>query len=208
MLELAMLSIENNVKDESKKVQEISISEANARFFSEIRQNKDKYLLKSTNNNVQLYENKIIKQVIADYPFKKDETLSDDETIILKSYFKCVKNENIDKVLLTQYYLDKINKLNVDERAKYRCNACLSFIRDALIVGYDEKIVAPRLKTSTYEYSIGTYVSIFEDCLRRCISRKLNAIFIDGNWVDQAFFIVQAPQNVLMYTTSCTVSCS
>jgi hypothetical protein len=207
-LELAMLSIENNVESESKKVQEISMSEENTRFFSAIRRSKDKSLLKSTNSNVQFDENKIIQQTIDDYPFKKGETLSDDEAIILKSYFKCAKNEDIDKVLLTQYYVDKIDKLHVDERTKHRCRACLSLIRDALIVGCDEQIVRPRLKTSTYEYSIGTYVSIFEDCLRRCMSRKFNAIFIKGNWVDQTFFIIQAPQNVLMYTASCAVSCS
>ena len=204
-LELAMLSIENDAKLESKKIQEISISDVNIKFFSEIKRNKDKPLLKSTTSNVQIDESPIIKQVIADYPFQEGETLSNDETIILKSYFKCAKNKDIDKVLLTQYYLDKIDKLDVDEWTKYRCNACLSLIRDALMVSTRDKTAAPRLK-SPYEYTIGDYVSIFEDCLHRCIDAKLSAIF-NGNWFDKVWFISHCPADMLVYTTSCTISC-
>ena len=98
--------------------------------------------MKSTTSNVQIDESPIIKQVIADYPFQEGETLSNDETIILKSYFKCAKNKDIDKVLLTQYYLDKIDKLDVDEWTKYRCNPCLSLIRDALMVSTCDKTAA------------------------------------------------------------------
>jgi hypothetical protein len=205
-LESTMLSIENDAKFESKQIQEISISEANIKFFNEIKQNKDKPLLKSTNSyNVLMEENSAIMQVVDDYPIKEeDETLSDDETIILRSYFKCAKNKYIDKVLLTQYYLDKIDKLDVDEQTKYRCNACLSLIRDALIFTCD-KIAVPRLKVP-YEYNIADYVNIFEDCLVSCLRAKLDAIF-NGTWVEEIWFIVNCPVNMLVYTASCTESC-
>lgn len=206
-LESAMISIENDAKFESKKIRKFSTSEVNIKFFNEIQRNKDKPLLKSTNNhNVLIEENPTIRQVIVDYPFKEGETFSGDEKIILKSYFKCAKNKDIDEVLLTQYYLDKIDELDVDERTKYRCNACLSLIRDAIMVSTYNKTAVPRLKSS-YEYSIGDYVSIFEDCLVSCLRAKLSTIF-NGTWVDQVWFITHCPVDMLVYTASCTVSCS
>lgn len=68
------------------------------------------------------------------------------------------------------------------------------------------------------DYLLGLYIflerlddhnkmSDFDACFNQCMRKKADDVFNEGNWVDQAHFLVGAPVNVAWWTGSCVWDC-
>ncbi|MDR3093381.1 MAG: hypothetical protein LBU62_01905 [Bacteroidales bacterium] len=198
-LEAKMLSIESALKNGNFEIKDISLSEKNKLFFDELLQIENRRQSLKSNERVVEYEsNPITKKAIEEYPFKKGDSFSENETIIFKSYFNALKNLSVSSVIVTQYYLDQIKELDIDEWTKHRCTATLSMIKDGLI--YIEGINTPRLKAAPSE-------SNFSTCWDTCIRGKLSTVF-NGNWIDISWFIINWPAEFAIMSASCSWDCA
>jgi hypothetical protein len=154
-------------------------------------------------------EDPLINQTIANYPFNQGDILSNEEILILQSYFNAFKNENFNAVEVSEYYLNEINKLNITEEAKPRCSAFLSFNKDILIY-FDDNTIVPIFEDKSHtisltsanpggHYNNGEWIPScsYRDCHDCCMYRKAYHLEHYAGFIEQVEFIIGLPGTFL-----------
>lgn len=145
---------------------------------------KDKKISESEFNNI-----------IKNSNFNFDIKLNESELNIYKSYFSN-KDFNLKNLISFENYLQN-EKLNVD---KIKLLESIAYVKWFTLFSND---VAAKANGG----GIGATVSAFENCLDRCMKKKLGAVFNQGNWVDQAGFIIGTPGTTGWMVASCSWDC-
>jgi hypothetical protein len=127
---------------------------------------------------------------------RNNPTLNHAEKIIMKSYFDALDQSSLSSIDITQYYIEKIDKFDIDFKVKEDCINFLIFIRDLMIfINYDN------------DNNVDSQSLLKRSCLDQCMYNKAKAIWVDGNWVDKAGFILTAAETTAWWLGSCTWGC-
>lgn len=161
-----------------------SIGEEYYIFLNQITNSiKEKKISESEFNNIVKNSN-----------FNFDIKLSENELNIYKSYFTG-KEFNLKNLIAFENYLFD-TELNLDKEKLFKS---ISFIKWFALFSNDISAKA--------NGGVGASVSAFENCLNGCMKKNLGAVFIQGNWVDQAGFILSTPGSTGWMVASCSWDC-
>ncbi|MDR3351084.1 MAG: hypothetical protein LBN98_05525 [Prevotellaceae bacterium] len=222
-LEDQLTTMENQLKDGTLSIKlNATISPEHNDFFNAVAKIK-KYTSISTLSTTKFAiakEDAIINKTITDYPFKQGDVLSNEGTLIFQSYFNAVKNEKFNSIEIADYYLNEINKLNVTEETKARCNAFFSFHKDILLYLYLEDDVITSIKNEeimspTAAYNFGGHSRGGEwipacnsrGCHDCCMYRKAYHLEYYATFIERVEYIVGLPGSFLWDVADCAFQC-
>lgn len=158
-----------------------------------IEKTKEKILknYKENLSSILVIENKVENKVE-----NKKVQLTIEEELIFQSYFNSFNKNDINKILITDYYISEVKKLNISNESMVFCLNTLSFIKNQIIYfNYDAQ-------------NNLSYKSLYSSrCWDSCMSDKADSVWKDGNWIDKAAFIATAAETVAWWGGSCAWDC-
>lgn len=187
ILERKLNQVFDNVKNNNFKLKEKNYQIINVDYFSELSK------IKATNE--KLKENSI--SIIANLAYKRNNPkIKSIEKIILTNYFNALELSNLNSVDITQYYIEKIANFNIDIKVKEDCINFLIFNRDLMIfINYNADV------------NMDSQSLLKRGCLDQCMFDKAKAVWVDGNWVDKAGFVLTAASTTAWWLGSCSWGC-
>ena len=143
----------------------------------------------------EMQENEFVK-IIENSNFNFDIKLNEEELSTYKSFFE-KRTFNLENLIAFENYI--ISK-DFDFEKKELLTS-VSFIKWFSLFSNEIS------QKATESRGIGDSISSFESCLDRCMRKKLRAVFVEGNWVDQAGFILGTPGSTGWMVASCSWDC-
>lgn len=175
--------------------QDIETLKSSKNPFNEMGESNFNFLIELSDLS---YDEKSVKEdldnKIKNSPYNQKLGLSDDDLEAYKLYFLNT-NFNLNKVIeFEKYILDNNFKFKKDNLLK-----SVSLLKWNMFFMQNSSHYVlkslPRPKGQT-----------FEGCLNNCMEKKLYAIE-NGNWIDQAEFILGQPYNTAYMVASCSWDC-
>ncbi|MDR1680872.1 MAG: hypothetical protein LBS12_03715 [Prevotellaceae bacterium] len=197
-----LMLLENNIENGNVEGREISMSSTYERFFNEVTKTR---MYPQTEGSASFESNDVFIETIEQYPFKEDDVLSEEETIVLQSYFNSYQKRIMNRIVLTQYYLDEINKLDISQKSKLRCIAFLTFSKDWLLYIETGDSGKPQKVSSNIQFSSEDIPCDERECFDGCMCRETEAIF--GNWLKAVVFISAPIRSAVLLASYCIVEC-
>lgn len=198
------LNLSESLSSIEQKVQENSFENINAvtpfdnvnkTFFIELLELnsiENENTIKNSRENLLNKYNENLNKISANI----SSQLNNEEELIFKSYFKSLKKNESNKILITEFYISEIKKLNISNESLEFCLNNFSFIKNLFTyIKFDE------------QNNLSYRGVNFDSCWDNCMSKKADAVFLYGNWVDQVDFMASAGPTVLKWTASCTWDC-
>ncbi|MDR2927044.1 MAG: hypothetical protein LBV41_02395 [Cytophagaceae bacterium] len=210
-----MLAIESSLKSGDYELfNDISSSKKYEFYFNELSRinntmmnpniEDEGTIRKSTNSLEELELNiedyPFLIQAFENYPYYEGYSFSQNEQIIFQSYLNSFHTTELHPVIITQYYMEQIKMLDIDIIAQEHSVAALEFFNDLFLFLSANNEMKAEVGTPT------TPVKDFELCYEKCLNYKLDQAF-SGNWIDDAWWVVNAPYNFGIMMISCTASC-
>ena len=123
--------------------------------------------------------------------------LTNDEELIFKSYFEAIDKGDSDKVKISLFYIEEVQKMNLPHESVIFITSRLSMFKNI----YESEM---------YRGS-QNYVRIHDDCYKRgcfdcCMYKRFDALE-KSNFVEKALFIIGIPESFLAYAGICGWDC-
>ncbi len=203
---LAIFSCNNDLSDE-KSIEENLItlkSKINSNYLKKIKLTENISNLKyfaEINEIKKIKDKNLIEKNLSNSANKNNEIeLNPISEIILKDFFNTLSiNNEVNFKAITQLYINEIKNLSNDEIVIKECTENLILVRDYMIY----------LKFGIVDNNSQNKVwaCAHRDCFDCCMYKKAYAVFVEGNWVDQASFLSSAAGQTAWWAGSCAWDC-